>query len=137
MTLQIRTALILFFAFTAVGFAQSNCRDLSGCERKLCELKTKLEYAKQHNRTGQIRGLENAIYNLEQKCTTGTAAGRTVYTNEMDQKIRDKEEKVRERTEELNKAIRENQKKEKIDKRKQKLEEAKAELEAARKNRLN
>ncbi|WP_430613440.1 DUF1090 family protein [Flavobacterium sp. JP2137] len=136
MTLRVRTTLILFFAFAVAGFAQNNCRDLKGCERKLCELQVKLEYAKKNGRTGQIRGLENAIYNLQQKCNSGTYKGHGAYAADLDKKIRDKEEKVKERTEELNEAVRENQKKEKIDKRRRKLEAAKAELEAAKKESI-
>ncbi len=132
MNVQLRTFLLLFFAVTTTAFAQqSNCRDLRGCERKLCELQNKLDYAKQYGRTDQIRGLENAIQRVQKKCNSGSGA----YAYDVDKKILEKEQKVQEKTVELNEAIRENQKPEKIEKRKRKLEEAKAELEAAKKEK--
>lgn len=130
MILQMRTLLLLFFAVSTAAFAQQgNCRELRGCERKLCELQTQLEYAKQYGRTDKIRGLEKAIQRVQTKCGSGSVA----YAQDVDKKILEKEKKVSERTFELNEAIRENQHAEKIAKRKRKLEEAKAELEAVKK----
>lgn len=132
MTLQLRGVFILFFAFTISGFAQSNCRELRGCERKICELKTKLTYAKQYGRTEQIRGLEKAITEVESKCYSGNGT----YASELEKKIKSKEKKVQERTIELNQAIQERQKSEKIEKKKKKLAEAQYELEMLKKNNL-
>lgn len=130
MTLQLRSVFILFFAFTLSGFAQSNCRELRGCERKICELKTQLTYAKQYGRTEQIRGLEKAIKEVESKCYSGNGT----YAAALEKKIQSKEKKVQERTVELNQAIQEKQKSEKIEKKRKKLAEAQHELETLKKN---
>lgn len=132
MRLHLKSVLFLFFAFTISAFAQNNCREFRGCERKICELKTKLTHAKQYGRTGQIRGLERAIKEVESKCYSGNAT----YATELEKKIQSKEKKVRERTAELNQAIAERQKREKIEKKRKKLAEAQAELETLRKNNL-
>jgi hypothetical protein len=125
MTLKTKILSVAFFAISSIGFAQSNCKDLTGCERKLCELNTKLEYAKQYGNQNKIRGIENAIAQTKKNCTTKTV------NNDLDKKVKDKEQKVKERTDDLNKSIKDNESKEKIDKKKKKLDEAKAELNKA------
>ncbi|KIA99924.1 MULTISPECIES: DUF1090 domain-containing protein [unclassified Flavobacterium] len=125
MTLKTKLLSAAFFTVSFIGFAQSNCKDLTGCERKLCELNTKLEYAKQYGNQNKIRGIENAIAQTKNNCTTKTV------NNDLDKKVKDKEQKVKERTDDLNKAIKDQEGKEKIDKKKKKLDEAKAELNKA------
>ena len=116
---------VALFAVSIGAFAQNNCRDLRGCERKLCELNTKLTYAKKYNNQNQIRGLEIAIEKTKTYCTTNSA------NYDLDKKVKDKREKVEDRTEELNKAIRKQESAEKIAKKRRKLAEANAELNEA------
>ncbi|WP_409415483.1 DUF1090 family protein [Flavobacterium sp. PS2] len=125
MSVKTKILSVAFFAISSIGFAQSNCKDLKGCERKLCELNTKLEYAKQYGNQNKIRGIENAIAQTKNNCTTKTV------NNDLDKKVKEKEQKVKERTDDLNKAIKDQEGKEKIDKKKKKLDEAKAELNKA------
>lgn len=125
MTLKTKFLSAVFIAFSFVGFAQSNCKDLRGCERKLCELNTKLEYAKKYNNQNQIKGVEDAIAQTKKNCTTKTVS------SDLDKKVKEKQQKVKEKTDDLNEAIKENKSKEKIDKKKKKLDEAKAELNKA------
>ncbi|OXA97108.1 hypothetical protein B0A62_06365 [Flavobacterium hydatis] len=108
-----------------MGFAQTNCKELKGCERKLCELNTKLEYAKKAGNQSQIKGIEEAIAQTKKNCTTKTV------TNDLDKKVKEKQKEVKERTDEYNKAVKNQESKEKIDKKKKKLDEAKAELNKA------
>jgi len=128
MNLKIKALLFSLLVFTTAAFAQSNCRDLRGCERKLCELNIKLEYAKKYGRTGQIQGIERAIANTERNCNEKNGHYRT----DLEKKVLDKEYKVKERTLELERAIREKQRPEKIEKRKRKVAEAKQELVEAK-----
>ena len=115
----------LLFTMSFIGFAQSNCTTLKGCERKLCELNTKLTAAKKAGNQNQIKGVEEAIAQTKKNCTTKTV------NTDLDKKVKEKQQKVNERTADLNKAIKDNESKEKIDNKKKKLNEAKADLNKA------
>ncbi|WP_089056982.1 DUF1090 family protein [Flavobacterium plurextorum] len=115
----------LLLAFSFMGFAQSNCKDLKGCERKLCELNIKLVAAKKAGNQNQIKGVQDAISQTKKNCTTKTV------NNDLDKKVKEKQQKVNERTADLNEAIKGKESKEKIDKKRKKLDEAKAELNKA------
>lgn len=115
----------LLFTFSFIGFAQSNCKDLKGCERKLCELNIKLAAAKKAGNQNQIKGVQDAISQTKKNCTTKTV------NNDLNKKVKEKQQKVNERTADLNEAIKEKESKEKIDKKRKKLNEAKAELNKA------
>lgn len=125
MTLKTKFLSALFLVISFVSFSQNNCKQLSGCERKLCELNTKLEYAKKRGNQNEIRGIENAISQTKKNCTTKTV------NKDLEKKVKEKQQKVIEKTADLNKAIKDNESKEKINKKKKKLEEAKAELNKA------
>ncbi|MCC9061866.1 DUF1090 family protein [Flavobacterium piscisymbiosum] len=125
MTLKTKILSIAFFTFSIIGFAQSNCTTLKGCERKLCELNTKLAAAKKAGNQNQIKGVEDAIAQTKKNCTTKTV------NKDLDKKVKEKQQKVNERTADLNEAIKNNESKEKIDKKKKKLSEAKADLNKA------
>ncbi|PXY43961.1 DUF1090 family protein [Flavobacterium hydrophilum] len=125
MTIKTKILSIVFFAFSIIGFSQSNCKDLKSCERKLCELSTKLAAAKKAGNKNQIKGVEDAIIQTKKNCTTKTV------NTDLDKKVKDKQQKVKERTADLNEAIKDKESKEKIDKKRKKLNEAKAELNKA------
>lgn len=125
MTLKTKILSIAFFAISFIGFSQSNCATLKGCERKLCELNTKLVAAKKAGNQNQIKGVEEAISKTKKNCTTKTV------TTDLDKKVKEKQQKVKERTDDLNKAIKDQESKEKIAKKRKKLDEAKADLNKA------
>ncbi|KQO33357.1 hypothetical protein ASF10_18525 [Flavobacterium sp. Leaf82] len=125
MTLKTKILSIAFFAISFIGFSQTNCATLKGCERKLCELNTKLAAAKKAGNQNQIKGVEDAISKTKKNCTTKTV------TTDLDKKVKEKQQKVNERTADLNEAIKDKESKEKIDKKRKKLEEAKADLNKA------
>ncbi|PIF31505.1 uncharacterized protein DUF1090 [Flavobacterium sp. 9] len=125
MTIKTKILSIVFFAVSFIGFAQSNCKDLKGCERKLCELNIKLTAAKKAGNQNQIKGVEDAISQTKKNCTTKTV------NNDLDKKVKEKQQKVKERTDDLNKAIKDQESTEKINKKKKKLAEAKADLNKA------
>ncbi|KQB43367.1 DUF1090 family protein [Flavobacterium aquidurense] len=125
MNLKTKILSIAFLALSFIGFAQSNCKDLKGCERKLCELNIKLTAAKKAGNQSQIKGVEDAISQTKKNCTTKTVS------NDLDKKVKEKQQKVKERTDDLNKAIKDQESTEKINKKKKKLAEAKADLNKA------
>ena len=125
MTIKTKILSLAFFVFSCIGFAQSNCATLKGCERKLCELNTKLAAAKKAGNQSQIKGVEDAIAKTKKNCTTKTV------NNDLDKKVKEKQQKVNERTADLNKAIKDQESTEKINKKKKKLAEAKADLNKA------
>lgn len=125
MTLKTKILSIAFFAISFIGFSQSNCATLKGCERKLCELNTKLVAAKKAGNQNQIKGVEEAISKTKKNCTTKTVS------SDLDKKVKEKQQKVKERTDDLNKAIKDQESKEKIAKKRKKLDEAKADLNKA------
>lgn len=125
MTIKAKILSIVFFAVSFIGFAQSNCKDLKGCERKLCELNIKLTAAKKAGNQNQIKGVEDAISQTKKNCTTKTVS------NDLDKKVKEKQQKVKERTDDLNKAIKDQESTEKINKKKKKLAEAKSDLNKA------
>ncbi|WP_264535144.1 DUF1090 domain-containing protein [Flavobacterium sp. N1736] len=125
MTIKTKILSIAFFAISFIGFAQSNCTTLKGCERKLCELNVKLTAAKKAGNQNQIKGVEDAIAKTKKNCTTKTV------NNDLDKKVKEKQQKVNERTADLNEAIKDKESKEKIDKKRKKLDEAKADLNKA------
>lgn len=125
MVLKTKILSIAFFAFSIIGFAQRNCKELKGCERKLCELDTRLATAKKAGNKNQIKGIEDAITQTKKNCTTKTV------TTDLDKKVKEKQQKVKERTADLNEAIKDKESKEKIDKKRKKLNEAKTELNKA------
>jgi len=125
MILKTKFLSMAFFTFSIIGFAQSNCATLKGCERKLCELNTKLAAAKKAGNQNQIRGVEDAISQTKKNCTTKTV------NHDLDKKVKEKQQKVNERNADLNEAIKDKESKEKIDKKRKKLNEAKADLNKA------
>ena len=125
MTTKTKILSLAFLAISSIGFSQSNCATLKGCERKLCELNTKLVAAKKAGNQSQIKGVEDAISKTKKNCTTKTV------TTDLDKKVKEKQQKVKERTDDLNKAIKDQESKDKIAKKRKKLDEAKADLNKA------
>ena len=124
--MKLKTLLsVLLFTISFLGFSQSNCATLKGCERKLCELNIKLTAAKKAGNQNQIKGVEDAISQTKKNCSTKTV------NTDLDKKVKEKQQKVKERTADLNEAIQNKESQEKIDKKKKKLNEAKADLNKA------
>ena len=98
---------------------------LTGCAAKRSAIENQLQYAKAHNNSGEIRGLEKALQETTEHCTD---AG---LKEEREQKVRKAEEEVSEREADLKKAQAKGDTG-KIAKREQKLAESKAELDAAK-----
>jgi len=117
------TALALSVVFAGQAQAESNKGNT--CQRKEQAIMRQLEFAKQHNNQGKIRGLEKALENVRLWCSNDGLLSKA------EDKIEDRQDKVKEREEELAEALAEGKGKDKITKREKKLEEARSELKQA------
>lgn len=94
------------------------------CATKEQQVLTEIEYAKQHNNTNRLAGLQSALDNLKKHCKDSEVGA------ELEAKVKEKETKVAERQAELNQEkLKGNTKK--IAKREKKLAEAQQELTEA------
>jgi len=112
---------LLPLTFTAAHAASA----LTGCAAKKQEIETQLSFARQHNNTHQVAGLEKALREVEQNCTEGSLL------KQRQEKVAEKKIKVQEREQELAKAKMEGRSASKIQKREDKLAEAREELKDA------
>lgn len=120
-TLLTLSLCLLPLTFTA-AHAASN---LNGCAAKKQEIETQLAFARQHNNTHQIAGLETALREVDQNCTEGSLL------KQRQEKVAEKKFKVQEREQELAKAKAEGRSASKIQKREDKLADARQELKEA------
>ncbi|QZX97919.1 DUF1090 domain-containing protein (plasmid) [Pantoea alfalfae] len=120
-TLLTLTLCLSPLAFTA-AHAASN---LTGCAAKQQEIETQLSFARQHNNTHQVAGLEKALREVDQNCTEESLL------KQRQEKVAEKKFKVQEREEELAEAKAEGRSASKIQKREDKLAEAREELKEA------
>lgn len=107
--------------FTAAHAAS----DLTGCAAKKQDIETRLSFARQHNNTHQIAGLEKALREVDQNCTEDSLL------KQRQEKVAEKKREVHEREQELTKAKAEGRSASKIQKRENKLAEAREELKEA------
>jgi len=115
-------SLCLFpLTFTAAHAASA----LTGCAAKKQEIETQLSFARQHNNTHQVAGLETALREVNQNCTEGSLL------KQRQEKVAEKKVKVQEREQELAKAKAEGRSASKIQKREDKLLNARQELKEA------
>ena len=98
--------------------------ELTGCAAKVKNIETQLEYARAHNNSGQIAGLEKALSEVKAHCTD---AG---LKKERENKVLEAKHEVSQRQADLDKAMKKGDP-EKINKRKDKLAESRKELQEA------
>lgn len=80
-----------FLITTLVGFAFANC------EYKIQKLQEELEYAKKYNNHNRIKGLENAINNIQYKCSNVNKSQNLDYIelkNQKKEKIKELEKQL-------------------------------------------
>lgn len=71
---------------SAVSFqvsAATACKQLKGCDRKVCEIERQLSIAKKQNNPSQVAGLTRSLENTRANCTP------QVLKDELNQKIAD------------------------------------------------
>lgn len=98
---------------------------LTGCAAKKQEIETQLSFARQHNNSHQIAGLEIARREVEEHCTESGLL------KQRQEKVAEKRSKVQEREKELAQAKAEERSASKIRKREEKLAEARQDLKEA------
>jgi len=98
---------------------------LNGCAAKKQEIEAQLSFARQHNNTHRIAGLETALREVDQNCTDERLL------KQREEKVAEKKLKVKAREQELAKAKAEGGSASKIRKREDKLAEARQALEEA------
>lgn len=120
-TLLALSLCLLPLTFTAAHAASA----LTGCAAKKQEIETQLSFARQHNNSHQIAGLETALREVDQHCTEGSLL------KQRQEKVAEKKVKVQEREQELAKAKAEGRSASKIQKREDKLSDARQALNEA------
>ncbi|MDX6018819.1 DUF1090 domain-containing protein [Scandinavium sp. V105_16] len=108
-------------AFAAAG--------LTGCAAKKADIEQQIDYAKAHNNSYRVAGLEKALAEVTANCTDASLRA------DREADVRKKEQKVAEREQELNEA-KASGRADKIEKKQEKLNDAKDELAQA-KDELN
>ena len=104
--------------------AADQAPELTGCAAKIKKIETQLEYARAHNNSGQIAGLETALDKVKKYCTDSSLK------KERESKVLDAKHEVSRRQADLDKAMKKGDP-EKINKRKDKLAESRKELQEA------
>lgn len=97
---------------------------LTGCAAKRSAIENQLKYAREHNNSDQIAGLEKALSEVTANCTDAKLR------KERNDKVLKAKHEVAERQSDLDKAMKKGDP-EKINKRKDKLAESKQELQQA------
>ena len=100
--------------------AADQAPELTGCAAKIKNIETQLEYARAHNNSGQIAGLETALEKVKKYCTDSSLK------KERESKVLDAKHEVSRRQADLDKAMKKGDP-EKINKRKDKLAESRKE----------
>ncbi|HGN1707328.1 TPA: DUF1090 domain-containing protein [Providencia rettgeri] len=119
--LVITTASLLCFASSSVMAAKTQ----NACDIKKQRIEAQISYAKQHGNQHRVRGLEEALYNVNRYCTP-----ESLY-HDSQKNVAEKTEKVQEREAELLEEKQQGNDTKKIQKRERKLAEAQAELKEA------
>lgn len=96
------------------------------CVEKQAAIEQDISYAKEHQQTERVSGLETALKNLKDHCSDAQLK------KEYDKKVEKKQTKLEKATRELDAAVKAGKSDKKIQSRKDKVEKAKAELEKAR-----
>ncbi|MEY0976718.1 DUF1090 domain-containing protein [Providencia rettgeri] len=112
---------ISFFASASVMAAKTQ----NGCEIKKQRIQEQIDYAKQHGNQHRVKGLEEALDNVNRYCTP-----ESLYRDSQ-KDVAEKTEKVQEREAELQEEKLKGDDSSKIKKRERKLAEAQTELKEA------
>ena len=120
-TLLTLSLCLLPLTFTAAHAANAP----TGCAAKKQEIETQLSFARQHNNSSQVAGLEKALSEVNEHCTESGLL------QQRQEKVSEKKAKVQEREQELAKARSEGRSASKIQKREDKLADARHELKEA------
>lgn len=97
---QILGALLISTSLFAT--AQSNCDNLIGCKKKICNLEKDIAMAKKMENKDRLKGLELSLEKVTKYCTDDKLA------KELEEKIEDTKKDLQEDQEDYEKALKEN-----------------------------
>lgn len=115
---------ILYFSAVLLLLSEQSLAAAVGCIAKKQEVENQITYAREHNNTHQIAGLQKALREIEEHCTDPQLL------RQRQLKIAEKEQKVAERQAELEQA-KETGNPQKIAQKQKKLDHAREELQDA------
>ena len=115
---------------SATAMASPECAEMTGCDRKFCEMERQRDEAEKKGNAHQVAGLQKALSAAKENCTD-----EGLY-QELAEDIEAAEADMAEYREDLEEALQEGDK-EKITKYRKKLEEEKAELESLKSEQAN
>lgn len=126
MAILIKNILKVIFIGSVICASGFSYADTSsrGCELKIQNIKKQIEYAKSHDNSYKVAGLERALENTEKYCTDDSLR------KDLNSDIAKKQRKVEERTEDLKKAQLKGDAK-KVANKQKKLDKAQEELKQA------
>ncbi|MGO2318573.1 MAG: DUF1090 domain-containing protein [Vibrio toranzoniae] len=69
MKLLLKSSVLSLCVLSFHSFASSHCGDLSGCERKSCEIEYQINKAKEYGHQHKVNGLTKALKEVKANCT--------------------------------------------------------------------
>ena len=69
MKLLLKSSILSLCVLSFHSFASSQCEDLSGCERKSCEIEYQIDKAKEYSNQHKVDGLTKALKEVKANCT--------------------------------------------------------------------
>lgn len=115
-------SILILCALSLGSIASEGCSNLSGCERKFCEMESQIEQARHSNNQDRIDGLTTALEAAKSSCTDADLK------RELVDEIRESEDDLAEYMSDLSEA-RSSGKAGKVEKYQKKIREEKIELE--------
>ncbi|WP_286303017.1 DUF1090 domain-containing protein [Vibrio apostichopi] len=98
MKLLLKSSILSLCVLSFHGFASSQCGDLSGCERKSCEIEYQIDKAKEYGNQHKVDGLTKALKEVKANCTNDSLKDKIA------EKIESSEEDLAEYREDLEEA---------------------------------
>lgn len=69
MKLLLKSSVLSLCVLSFHSFASSHCGDLSGCQRKSCEIEYQIDKAKEYGNQHKVDGLTKALKEVKANCT--------------------------------------------------------------------
>lgn len=98
MKLLLKSSVLSLCVLSFHSFASSHCGDLSGCERKSCEIEYQIDKAKEYGNQHKVDGLTKALKEVKANCTNDGLKDKVA------EKIKSSEEDLAEYREDLKEA---------------------------------
>lgn len=113
---------LLMYGYSSSVWASPSCTELTGCERKQCEIEVQIDRAQQQGNKKKEQGLTKALRAVHQSCTPEQLA------EQLREAIEEKQEKIKDYQNDQREAGREGKAK-KVEKYQKKAEQQQAELD--------